>query len=162
MGKILIENQCMTIRDQKLGQEEAPAVQFYPNFSFNWGGFVRTAHAYRERGFGRLTNLFYTNTPHQFQDAYRNPLSMLSYNNTYALRLNALLRPQPLYRPVATPTPSLQAPGSFRGPHPHFTQIVPGQNATYSFPRPPLICYSCRQEEHISRNCFNSHSINFI
>jgi hypothetical protein len=47
MGKILIENQRMTIRDQKLGQEEALAVQFCPNFSFNWGGFIRTAHARR-------------------------------------------------------------------------------------------------------------------
>jgi hypothetical protein len=35
MGKILKENQRMAIQDQKMGQDEAMAVQFSPNFSFN-------------------------------------------------------------------------------------------------------------------------------
>ena len=48
------------------------------------------------------------------------------------------------------------------GISPYFTQPTLGQNVTYSFPRPPLICYSCGRERHIVRNCFNSHSVNFI
>ena len=72
MGKILMENQRMAIRDQKMGQDEALAVQFCSNF-FNWGGFVQTTHACRGRGIRRPASLYYTNPSHQLQDAYCNP-----------------------------------------------------------------------------------------
>jgi hypothetical protein len=122
MGKILMENQQMAIQDQKMGQGEALAVQFRPNF-FNRGGFVQATHARRGRGFGRPTGLYYANPPHQFPDSYCNSSPSISHGNTYTPRLNAPFRPQALYRPIVTPTTS---PGPLWESRSYFTQPTSG------------------------------------
>jgi hypothetical protein len=134
MGKILMEHQRMAIRDQKIGQDEALAIQTCP--SFHRGRF--TQHC--GRGFARPTGLYYS---HPAQNSYSH-LTTLDLRN-----ISPFTRPSTPYRqPLPTHAPTISShPRNFR---PHFMPTQPDQNFNFRTTRPPVICYSCGKEGHIA------------
>ena len=142
MGKILMESQRMSLRDNKHGQEEALAVQFRPQLRPHYRMHLPHQHAstqFRNRGFARPSGLHYSSTPNQFRGTF-------SGNSPPAVRNFASVA-----RPLHHSSSAHNSTGSGQPPilRPHLNSISPGQNFYPRFSRPPITCYTCGQPGHI-------------